>query len=257
MAATIRDLVHLPDTDRDDPGPDLEYSPEFGEMVRLLQPEETVVGGEVFPGGIRHADYGAARRLALSLLVRSRDLRLAAYYGHASLGLEDLDGYMDAIDYTKRCIERHWEALHPALDEDDPDDDTARWSAVSLLVDGEAVRWLFRAVPIAEPVAGMDLSLRDIEFVEADYAPEDRPAGTQDMAERLAGMNMADVEDTFSATRPRKLRARYHALREIADDLAWLARRAEESYMGFRPNWIGREVQASIRVLDRALSGRW
>lgn len=189
--------------------------------------------------------FSEAARLALSLAVRTRDLRLAAFHGHAALGLGDLDAYADAVTYASDCIVRHWDALWPALDEDG--DESERWNAVGNLCDGAEMRRLFRALPLADPEDGPVLSLDDIERI-GDREPGELPA-------RLAGLTPVDVAAAFRATGHRCLRRRAATLDELCERLAWLEDRARVRASIFGSEAL-RTARAARKCLRRALADR-
>lgn len=142
--------------------PDLEYSLEYVELSRLAQGVPDVEYGDMRRPA-EEPDWSAVRALALRLLGKSRDLRLAVHLVRASLPLDGFSGLESGLALIEGLLEQHWEQVHPQLDPDDAGDPTARISTLAALNDKEGlVHQVFLAPLVELPACGW-LCLRDID----------------------------------------------------------------------------------------------
>lgn len=102
--------------DGDPCGPNLEYDPEYLELAAAVagKPETQFAAAEP-PSWIR------ARELSESLFARTRDLRIAMWWGRAMLNIEGFVALPTAIALMRGLIDRFWDGLHPMPDPDDGD----------------------------------------------------------------------------------------------------------------------------------------
>jgi type VI secretion system protein ImpA len=101
-------------------GPDLEYDRDHMALVQLLSD--------------RAPDWSRVQALALPLLARTKDLRVAVPLWRAWARRGDLaeriDGFASGLVLVARLLENHWAEVHPLLDADDGDDPTIRVNAL-------------------------------------------------------------------------------------------------------------------------------
>jgi type VI secretion system protein ImpA len=150
-------------------GENLEYDADFGEMERAAEPKadqqygDTVIEGEP-------PDWKEVRGKALSLLSRTKDLRVAVMLARAAARTDGLPAFCDALAVVRGLIERYWQDVHPQLDPDDDNDPVLRVNCLSALCDSDAcLRALHDAPLIALPGLG-NLSYRAY-LVAAGEAP--------------------------------------------------------------------------------------
>lgn len=143
-------------------GPDLEYDSAFRELERAAQrkPEQqfgdTVVAAE-------EPVWGQVRERALTLLQRSRDLRIAAFLVRALVQTEGFPGLLPGLRLILRLLERYWDTVYPLLDAEEDNDPTMRMNALALLVDGEALIGDLRAARFMQSRQDGQVTVRDIE----------------------------------------------------------------------------------------------
>ncbi|HWT38987.1 MAG TPA: type VI secretion system ImpA family N-terminal domain-containing protein, partial [Paraburkholderia sp.] len=160
--------VWLTDLAPDSPcGGDEEYSPEF----RAL--EQAVAGKpDAQYGGIVIAatppDWALARSLSMTLLERTRDLRVAVYYTRAGMNREGFAGLACGLALIEGLLEQHWSAVHPQLDAADGDDPTARVNALSALVDRAGLAGELRDVSFVAPRGQRGFALHDLEVLAGE-----------------------------------------------------------------------------------------
>ncbi|WP_413205835.1 type VI secretion system protein TssA [Rhodospirillum sp. A1_3_36] len=163
--------------DEEEPsGPDMEYDPEFTELELASQPgEERVVGNSVIPA--EEPDYAAVTKAAITLLGRTRDLRITVILANAALRSEGLAAFEETLNYARRSLEDYWDSVHPQLDAEDDNDPTMRVNTVLGLTDRETVLAALRVTPLVESRAFGRFSLRDLLVAEGETSlPADMEA---------------------------------------------------------------------------------
>jgi type VI secretion system protein ImpA len=135
-------------------GPDLEYAPVS------LQIEAAIRGGSERPIGVStpsvdETDWQAVRTLSHSLLLRSKDLRVAIYLVRAELRLEGPRALASGLRLIGDLLSRYGDCIHPMPDEDDPEDMTARLSTLNALGDPFTVIADLRQMHFGDPTSGV------------------------------------------------------------------------------------------------------
>jgi type VI secretion system protein ImpA len=156
-------------------GPNLEYDAEFLQMEEAAraQPEQEFsnadTGSRLTIEG-QGANWVDARRLAESLLLRTRDLRVATYYTRALLRTEGFGGLAVGLRLIHGLLDGHWGQVHPQLDPDDGNDPTMRVNALAPLVAGDAVLDDLRAAWVVKSRQSGVLTVRDIDVSQGRLA---------------------------------------------------------------------------------------
>ncbi|BCG04513.1 type VI secretion system protein (plasmid) [Paraburkholderia sp. PGU19] len=138
-------------------GPDLEYDADFLLLQQCAagRPEQqygaTVIAEQV-------PDWAEVERVARMLLMRTRDLRIAAPLVRAWIATRGLDGYADGLALVQRWLADYWDELHPALDIDGEPDPTPRMNSLAGIVGDHAC-----ARVALESVLTDNLTVRDAE----------------------------------------------------------------------------------------------
>ena len=113
-------------------GEDISYDAAFLELERIAQgTTETQVGDYVQER--EEPDWKQVYRQSLSLLERSRDLRLILYLTASSLRLKGLSSFRDGLALMRGVVERYWDHLFPQLDPEDDNDPLERINIISAL----------------------------------------------------------------------------------------------------------------------------
>ena len=120
MAIDVEAL--LAEIDPESPcGEDLTYDPAYLELERIAQvtPEQqignTIVAAE-------EPNWRDVRDQAMTLLERTRVLRVVIYLSLSSMKLDGLPGLRDGLALLRGTIDKRWETVHPQLDPDDDND---------------------------------------------------------------------------------------------------------------------------------------
>ena len=181
-------------------GENLEYDPLFLALEEAAKGKpEVQYGSTITPA--TPPDWQQVRRLALELMERSRDLRLAVPLTRALLGLHGARGLADGLGLLAGLLERHWDDVHPQLDADDDHDPTARVNVLAALcLPGGLLRDL-RQTPLAAVRALGSVSLRDVELAagDADAAPDQEKISAAVIDAVFAGTDQAELAATAAA----------------------------------------------------------
>src|SRR5262245_7097487 len=112
-------------TPEDPSGPNLEYDGAFTELERIAQGKpEQQIGDTVVPA--EEPDWKAVEAQSSDILLRSKDLRVAAHLTRARLHTGGLIGFSEGLALLRGLVEGYWDAVHPRLDPDDGNDPTMR-----------------------------------------------------------------------------------------------------------------------------------
>lgn len=176
--------MELPDFDSliqplsdDEPcGPDLEYDAVFGEMERASQGTAEQQYGDTIVEA-EGANWKEVKKCADDLLTRTRDMRVAVYWGRATLNLEGLEGFEFSMRLLRHYIESFWPTLHPELDADDNDDPTYRTNTLIMLCDKDGMLKELGAAPLVSSRAVGRFGMADIHCAEsaAEHAAVSKP----------------------------------------------------------------------------------
>ncbi|TWU23438.1 hypothetical protein Pla52o_29740 [Novipirellula galeiformis] len=113
-------------------GEDLEYDTLFVEMEQAAAGKPDQIMGDAVVEG-EEPDWKLVQRNAITLLERSKDLRVCVCLCQAALRNESFAGLSTALQLTQLLTEAFWETLYPELDEDDDLDPTARVNTIMAL----------------------------------------------------------------------------------------------------------------------------
>jgi type VI secretion system protein ImpA len=151
-------------------GEDVEYDPDFLELERVVSGKPEVQLGDTVVEAVP-PDWKQAHALALSLLGKSRDLRVAAYLARALLNRDGYIAFAEALALISGMLDQLWEHVYPRLDADDDNDPTARINALTSLVDPFGMLADLRDAPLALSRAHGAVTLRDLEYVSGAVTP--------------------------------------------------------------------------------------
>jgi type VI secretion system protein ImpA len=155
-------------------GPNLEYAPEFlqlEEAARQQRSQEfTSDAGERVSIDGQEPNWPEVRRLAESLLERTRDIRVAVYYTRALLRTEGFAGLQSGLQLVMGYLKKYWTQVHPELDSTDNNDPTMRVNALAPLVANDAVVADLRASWLLRSRQSGGLLVRDIEVSQGKLA---------------------------------------------------------------------------------------
>ena len=169
-------------------GENLEYDPLFLSLEEAASGKPEVQYGSTITPAMP-PDWQVVRRIALELMQRSRDLRLAVPLTRALLGLHGARGLADGLALLTELLTRYWDGMHPQLDPDDGYDPMLRVNVLAALC-GEMLRDL-RETPLAQVRALGAVSLRDIELAAGDA---EAPPGQQKLSAAMIDAVFAEAD---------------------------------------------------------------
>ncbi|MBK1718451.1 type VI secretion protein [Thiocystis violacea] len=154
-------------------GDDLEYDPDFGALERAAQGKpEQQFGSTIVPA--EDPEWPEVQRLAIGLLGRTKDLRIAALLTRALVRTQGWSGVRDGLALIEGLLGRYWQELHPRLDPDEDMDPTLRINAIFSLSDPSTMLDALRNAPLVSSRALGIFSLRDLQIAanELPVPPE-------------------------------------------------------------------------------------
>lgn len=188
-------------------GENLEYDPLFLSLEEAASGKpEVQYGSTITPA--TPPDWQQVHRLALELMARSRDLRLAVPLTRALLGLHGARGLADGLALLAELLARHWDGVHPQLDADDDNDPTARVNVLAALCQPAGLLRDLRDTPLARVRALGSVSLRDVELAAGDA---EAPPGHEKISATV-------IDAVFAETDQAELAATAAALDAAAAD---------------------------------------
>ena len=142
-------------------GENLEYDPLFLEMEQAAQGKpEQQMGDETIPA--EAPNWEEAKKKALEIAPRSKDLRVGVYLIRALARTDGLPGLCDALKLLLGYVQQYWESVHPQLDAEDDNDPTMRVNALVALQDPEAVLSAVREAPLVQSKLAGAFSFKDV-----------------------------------------------------------------------------------------------
>ncbi len=187
-------------------GDPLDSDPAFLALEVLSQgTPERVMGDVVVPA--EAPDWLQLRDQAVSLLERSKDLRVAILLLRALLHTDAVQGVCSGLTLLCGMIDGYWETLYPQPDEDDPTDQTERAMAFAILADHAAILSPFEHSPLVSARGYGSPCLRDIRGAQTATSSADK----RDI------LNPASVAAAFAHCDIDQLKANAKAATEAAE----------------------------------------
>jgi type VI secretion system protein ImpA len=187
------DVWLLPLDDGQRCGPDLEYDDESLALREATGKPDSQFG----PG--EPPDWARIREIAESLFTRTRDLRVALWWGRAKLNLDGFAALPAVLALLHGLLEQFWDDLHPLPDADDPDA-VARLSVIGGLDKLDSLLGDIRNSRLSSDRRLDGVRVRDVEVALSKLTPRaDEAARTQgQMAAMVA--EAADAADLRTQT---------------------------------------------------------
>ena len=205
-------------------GPDLEYDAAFGEMERAAESKADQQYGDTIVAA-EPPDWKDVQKRALSLLARTKDMRVVVTLARSALEQTGLAGFAQAIELLRGYVETFWDSVHPELDHDDNDDPTYRTNTLITLCDDETVLRELRDAPLVSSRTVGRFSLRDWEQASEGGGSVEAPAsdswGDDDSASEpeSKGPTTAIIEAAFTDVAIEDVQATEEAARLASEHL--------------------------------------
>jgi type VI secretion system protein ImpA len=177
-------------------GDDLEYDDEFGEMERAAQAVAEQQYGETVIEGAE-ADWKEVHRRALSLLERTKDLRVAAMLARSAIRTSGLPEFCETVSLILGLVDRFWEDVHPRLDPEDDNDPTLRVNTLATLFDEQACLRPLGEATLLEFEAVGRFSYRDHLIASGEMEPrsDESSVETSMINAILENVDLADLQE--------------------------------------------------------------
>lgn len=157
-------------------GPNLEYDPAFLELEQATLGKPEVQYGDTITPAVP-PEWKVVKKLALELMARSRDLRVAMPLLRALLALHGTPGFADGVRLVERLLDERWDAVHPQLDPDDDNDPMLRVNSLAMLADSATVVKELKETSFLQLPGLGPLSLRVLEMASGELpTPEGQAA---------------------------------------------------------------------------------
>ena len=170
-------------------GPELEYSPEYAELARLVEGSPDVQYGKMHLAAVE-PDWKAVKTRSAALFAQSHDLRLAVWLARALQSLSGFAGLDAGLALIEGLLARYWEHLHPQLDADDDNDPTARINILAALDDQAGLVRQVHTTALVHSSMQEAFSLRDLDIAAGEWAA---PPGVEPA-------DPAEIEAAFAAS---------------------------------------------------------
>jgi type VI secretion system protein ImpA len=196
-------------------GPDMVFSPEFDQLNELRRQDDPTLDQGEWVTEIKRADWPAEAALAEQLLgLRTKDLRLAAWWAEAASHVHGFEGLASGLALYAALCRAHWDDVHPLPDNGDHE---LRVGSINWLL--TQTRVLCGALPVLQG-ADRAFSLTDIE------AARQRSPGTSASAQpsegKAAPLTMDAITRAQRNTPKAQLLALLQGARKLPDSLAQL-----------------------------------
>jgi type VI secretion system protein ImpA len=195
-------------------GANLEHDPVFREMEEAARPKPPPEFGPEKDNLPEPPDWRKVQKLAMELLGRTRDMRVAVYLCKALLfdKEESFGGFHQGLLLLHGLLEQYWDNLYPQLDPEDDNDPTERVNSLNALSDAESVLNGIRKIPLLNlPLVGV-YSLQNITFtdnvVKVPAGPDNKPADLSTVAAGFAGKNPDEFKALTGEVRERLVAVR-------------------------------------------------
>ncbi|EKK5220220.1 type VI secretion system protein TssA [Cronobacter sakazakii] len=175
-------------------GDNLEYDADYQAMEQASQGKaEQQFGDTIIPA--EPADWTKVEKLALSLLERTKDLRVMLALTHAWTKRRGLPGYADGLLLIQEALTRYWEPLYPLLEEYGEKDPFYRINALAGLGDKSSLTSTLRTATLLRS-NGDEITLRDAQSLLDNSKSEcpGYPGGRPRLVDELARGGQPGIE---------------------------------------------------------------
>ncbi|MGE3109846.1 MAG: type VI secretion system protein TssA [Phycisphaerales bacterium] len=190
-------------------GEDLSYDPALLELERIIPgTAEQQIGDTFVPA--EEPNWRDVVDMSISLLGRTKHLRVCLYLSVGLLKLEGLPGFRDGMQVLKGTLENFWDTAYPQLDPADNNDPLERMNIIAQLAvtpgtPGDPLRLCERiqTCPVTNSRQFGRLTVRDLLIARGDLpAPEGvKPPEATLIEGAFQDTPREDVDATFSAAK--------------------------------------------------------
>lgn len=192
-------------------GPNLEYDPAFLELEQAILGKPEVQYGDVITAAVP-PEWKTVNKLALALLSRSRDLRVAGPLLRAALALQGIVGLADGLLLVRQLLIERWDTVHPQLDPDDDMDPMLRINSLAVLAEMSTTIKEMKEMPLVVLPGLGPFSLRDLEIALGELAA---PEGVEKISVASISLAMCDLDTASFSKAYEGLKQAYDSATEI------------------------------------------
>jgi type VI secretion system protein ImpA len=204
-------------------GEELTYDQEFIDLERLAAGKtEQQFGLTIIPA--ESPDWHQVALRAVSLLKRTKDLRVATLLTRAWVELDGLAGYRRGVVLVAELLERYWTELHPRIETDGESDPLMRINALRNLGDAESLGRGVRNAILLQGKQG-SLTTRDAAAILDGHASQAAASLNLDVHELCQQLSLAaNVPQSPTACIPEILAALGMIAHKVRSELgdAWV-----------------------------------
>lgn len=178
-------------------GENLEYEPEFLEMVKLAEPRSKggTIAKDEDDGSDEPADWKGVEKLATELLGKTRDCRVLVYAAIASLHTRGIEAFHEYLELLRTYLTDFWDTVHPQLDTEDDNDATMRMNALDALDEYKDIVPALERAKLVELKGMGAFGVRDVELAQGKETPKE--------GEEVPDMNV--IRQAFMKSEPEHL----------------------------------------------------
>ncbi|MCM2369882.1 type VI secretion system protein TssA [Aporhodopirellula aestuarii] len=200
MSSLDLESLLTPVSDDEPSGQDLEYDLQAVALDQAVKGKQEQQFGDTIIEA-EEPDWKTVHKLAVELLARTKDLRIAVHLANASLAVGGLAEFRDVASLIESYLTDFWSSVHPVLDADDDDDPTERVNAVASLRDPSTTLRLLKQSPLIQVPGIGPITLMDLEIARGDIAaPEggDPPISMSTIDGAFQGCDVNMLRETLS-----------------------------------------------------------
>jgi type VI secretion system protein ImpA len=230
-------------------GPNLEHDPSFFELEEAarLKPEQQSFGKEVKAAEDR--DWPKVVTLAQTLLLRTKDLRVAIQLTRGLARTDRVQGLATGLTLIHGLLERYWERVYPVLEADLGDDPTERLNALAPLTDPELIIKDLRDADLVNSREHGQLKAREVEIALGRLASPRAGGASKNLAEVHGQLAAAFASDRTVPSALRQARQRALAIQTLVTE-----RVGAEQTIDLKP--LIQPLESLLEACDVALGAR-
>jgi type VI secretion system protein ImpA len=223
-------------------GENLEYEPEYLEMVKLFEPRTKggTIANEDDKQVAEPADWKGVAKLAGGLLEKSRDCRVLIYAAMASLHNKGLPEFRDYLQLLNVYLGDFWDSVHPQLDADDDNDATMRMNALEALDEYKDIVPALEGVKLVELKGVGAFGVREAELAQGKETPRE--------GEEVPDVNL--IRQAFMQSKPEHL----STLREAAQDSIELLKQIKRTWEEKSGGQAGPDFKNVVKALGKVVA---
>lgn len=139
-------------------------------------------------------DWAEVVRMGISLMERTKDLRVACLVARGLLELRGIPAFCEGLQLIQGYVEQHWDGIHPRLDPDDGNDPTLRINTLESLNDYSSTVMSLRRNTLVDGGVLGKFSLQDIEIAKGHLPPHAEDGAPPTEANINAAFQQAGID---------------------------------------------------------------